>query len=362
MIQGLHHITLVASDAQRTVDFYTRTLGLRLVKRTVNFDDPGRYHLYFGDAAGSPGSIITFFIVPGAQRGRTGLGGTHHFALTVEDGKALRKWKRYLSDKGVRVNGPLDRHYFESIYFRDPDGTILELATRGPGWTVDEPADALGGEQKHPPEALISANRDHARIDADTHPEPVALITPDMALSAGLHHISAIGADVERSHAFYGGVLGMRRVKRTDNFDNPDSHHWYWGVGDGRPGTIMTYFEVDPYSTQAARMGAGQTHHIAFSVADDATQLEFSERLASAGHRVSPVMDRTYFRSVYSSDPDGHIVEIATAGPGFAVDEPVEELGSRLVLPGWLEPSRREIERSLPPLTVPEWRELEAVA
>lgn len=355
MIQGLHHITLIASDAQRTIDFYTRTLGLRLVKRTVNFDDPGSYHLYFGDERGSPGSVITFFIVPGARRGRTGMGGTHHFALTVHDGAALRKWKRYLTDQGIRVNGPLHRNYFESLYFRDPDGTIVELATRGPGWTVDEPADALGSEQKRPPEEMVLGNRDQARIEADTHPEPVPAITPDMALAAGMHHISAIGSDIERTHAFYGDLLGMRLVKRTDNFDDPDSHHWYWGVGDGAPGTLVTYFELDPRRTPAAVMGAGQTHHIALGVPDDAAQLGFRERLQERGFRVSPVMDRTYFKSIYTNDPDGHIVEIATAGPGFAIDEPADELGARLMLPEWLEPHRAEIERVLPEIEVPRW-------
>src|SRR5690625_7949694 len=115
-IEGLHHITLLGSDAQRTIDFYTRTMGLRLVKRTVNFDDPGSYHFYFGDAKGSPGSIITYFIIPGAARGRTGMGGTHHYALTVTDGKELRKWKRYLSAYSVNVTDTQDCFYLSLLY------------------------------------------------------------------------------------------------------------------------------------------------------------------------------------------------------------------------------------------------------
>jgi len=355
-VNGIHHITLIAADAQRTVDFYTRVMGLRLVKRTVNFDDPSSYHLYFGDAHGSPGSVLTFFAMPGVPQGRPGMGGTHHYALTVQDGKALRKWKRYLTDLGVNVNGPLDRHYFESLYFRDPEGTIVELATRGPGWTVDEPADALGTSDRQPPASMVRANRDRARIDADTHPEPVPAITPDMALTAGMHHISVIGSDVERTNDFYAGLLGMRLVKRTYNFDDPSSKHWYWGVGDGAPGTLVTYFQLDAQRALPTRMGAGQTHHIALNVASDAEQLELRERLLVAGLRPSPVMDRTYFKSVYAQDPDGHIVEIATAGPGFAVDEPVEELGARLMLPTWLEPHRAQIEGALPPRTVEPWR------
>lgn len=358
-IHGLHHISLLASDPQRTVDFYTRTLGLRLVKKTVNFDDPGSYHLYFGDAVGSPGSVVTFFVVPRAGQGAPGLGGTHHFALAVQDGKALRKWKRYLTDKGIEVNGPLDRHYFESIYFQDPDGTIIEIATQGPGWTVDEPADALGGEHMEPPTEMVTHNRDREKIAADTHPEPVPEITPDMALTRGMHHITAIGSDIERTHAYFGELLGMRLVKRTSNFDDPDSHHWYWGVDDGRPGTLVTYFERDPRREARAQMGAGQTHHFALSVADEDAQLAFRERLLAAGYRVSPVMDRTYFKSIYTNDPDGHIVEIATAGPGFTVDEPESELGTHLMLPSWLEPDRHEIERALAVIEVPEWPDLE---
>ncbi|NJN93989.1 MAG: glyoxalase [Anaerolineales bacterium] len=150
-IQGLHHITLVCSDAQRTIDFYTQVLGQRLVKKTVNFDDPGSYHLYFGDEMGRPGSAITFFEWPGAPKGHWGIGGTHHFALTVPDYNGLLKWKRRLTDYGLSVDGPLDRHYFKSIYFTDPDGAIIEIATQGPGWTMDEAADKLGTEYRQPP-------------------------------------------------------------------------------------------------------------------------------------------------------------------------------------------------------------------
>jgi glyoxalase family protein len=355
-IQGIHHITLVSADAQRTVDFYTRVLGQRLVKQTVNFDDPGSYHLYFGDAAGSPGSAITFFEWRGVPRGEPGVGGTHHFALTVADRDGLLRWKRRLTDLGVAVTGPYDRHYFTSIYFNDPDGAIVEIATRGPGWTIDEPAAALGMERRDPPAEMLVRNRDEERIRAETWPEPVPEITADMALLRGMHHITAIGSSIERTDAFFGELLGMRRVKMTSNFDDPTSAHWYWGVDDGRPGTLITYFERDPARERRARMGAGQTHHYALAVPDEATQLEFRERLARAGLRVSPMMDRVYFKSIYTSDPDGHIVELATAGPGFAADEPVEELGGRVMLPPWLEPSRAAIVGRLTPLTAPAWR------
>jgi glyoxalase family protein len=354
MIQGLHHITLVTADAARNADFYTRVLGQRFVKKTVNFDDPGSYHLYYGDERGRPGSAITFFEWPGAPRGRWGVGGTHHFALTVADRDGLLKWKRRLTDLGVPVSGPLDRHYFTSIYFQDPDGTILEIATAGPGWTVDEAPDAIGTELRAPPAEMLIANRDAARIAAESWPEPVPEITADMALRRGMHHITAIGRDIARTHAFFGDLLGMRRLKMTSNFDNPNAAHWYWGAGDGQPGTIVTYFEMP--DAPPARMGAGQTHHFALAVADEAAQLEWREQLIGAGLGVSPVMDRTYFKSIYTQDPDGHIVELATAGPGFLVDEDEASLGSGLMLPAQYERHRAEIERALTPLAPTPWR------
>lgn len=351
-ILGLHHITLVCSNAQRTVDFYTQVLGQRLIKQTVNFDDPGSYHLYFGDEVGSPGSAITFFEWPRAPRGYPGIGGTHHFAMTVADTDGLLKWKRRLTDLGIAVTGPLDRHYFCSIYFRDPDGVILEIATRGPGWTIDEAPDQLGTEHRDPPPAMVVRNRDEERIAATTWPEPVPQITPDMALRHGMHHITAIGSDIKRTHAFFGELLGMRRVKMTSNFDDPTSAHWYWGVGDGQPGTLITYFERPPAKEARMRMGTGQTHHFALAVPDEVAQLEWREKLVRAGLRVSPVMDRVYFKSIYTNDPDGHIVELATRGPGFAVDEEMERLGSSLKLPPWLEPQRNDIARLLQPLNL----------
>lgn len=351
-ILGLHHITLVCSDAQRTVDFYTKTLGLRFVKKTVNFDAPDSYHLYFGDDVGSPGSAVTFFEWPHAPKGHWGIGGTHHFALAVRDYDGLLKWKRRLTDLGLKVDGPLDRHYFKSIYFQDPDGVILEIATNGPGWMIDEAPDAIGTAYREPPAEMIVRNRDETKITATTWPEPIPVITPEMALKQGMHHITAICSDIKRTEAFYSGLLGMRKVKMTSNFDDPTSAHWYWGVGDGRPGTLITYFERDPKKVRPAQMGVGQTHHFALAVADEASQLEWREKIIKAYLRVSPVMDRNYFKSIYTNDPDGHIVELATNGPGFTVDEDVATLGRALKLPPQYEPHRRDIERVLKPIVL----------
>ncbi len=354
-VLGLHHITIVAADAQRTVNFYTQVLGLRLVKQTVNFDDPGSYHLYFGNETGRPGTAITFFEWPGAPKGHPGIGGTHHFALQISDYDGLLKWKRRLVDLGLKVDGPLDRHYFKSIYFNDPDGTIIEIATIGPGWTIDEEPDKLGTEYREPPPQMIVNNRDEERIKAETWPEPVPEITADIALSRGMHHITAIGTNIQRTHSFFGELLGLRLLKRTSNFDDPNSAHWYWGVDDGKPGTLITYFERKPGKERPRQMGAGQTHHYAFAVASEEEQLEWRARIMQAGYRVSPVMDRIYFKSIYTNDPDGHIVELATVGPGFPFDESVVTLGQSLKLPPWLEKERDAISRGLKPLTVPEW-------
>lgn len=346
-ILGLHHITIVTANAKRNLEFYTKILGLRLVKKTVNFDDPGSYHLYYGDNTGSPGTLVTFFEWAHASKGQWGVGGTHHFALTVADYAGLLKWKRRLTDLGVRVNGPLNRLYFQSLYFTDPDGTIIEIATQGPGWTVDEDSSKLGMQERIPPESMEIANRNHTVIDATIHSEPVPDITPDMKLEHGLHHISAISSDISRTDDLLQGVLGMRLVKRTANFDDPSSKHWYWGVGEGNPGTVITYFEHNSPKAQQARMGSGQTHHYAFATENESSQLELREKLLASGVNVSPVMDRIYFKSIYFSDPNGHILEIATNNPGFLTDETIEDLGKNLKLPPWLEAHRTEIEPHL---------------
>jgi glyoxalase family protein len=204
---------------------------------------------------------------------------------------------------------------------------------------------------------MLVRNRDEEGIEATTWPEPISKVTEEMALSQGMHHITAIGTDIERTHAFLAEVLGLRRVKMTSNFDDPTSAHWYWGSGEGRPGTLITYFERDPLDARYRRvsMGRGQTHHYAFAVADEETQLAFRERLMHSGYRVSPVMDRVYFKSIYTNDPDGHIVELATAGPGFLVDEAQDKLGQALKLPPWLERHREGIEQALSPLVTREW-------
>jgi glyoxalase family protein len=222
-VLGLHHITLVSANAQRTVDFYTQVLGQRLIKQTVNFDDPGSYHLYFGDDGvkpGRPGTAITFFEWSHAPKGYPGIGGTHHLALQVADLDGLLKWKRRLIDLGLKVDGPYDRHYFTSIYFRDPDGVILEIATQGPGWAVDEEPERIGSEFRAPPAEMLVRNRDEERITAEMWPEPVPVITAEMALKHGLHHITAIGSNIQQLRRSELGTLVLgcwrRQARHVD--------------------------------------------------------------------------------------------------------------------------------------------------
>jgi glyoxalase family protein len=346
--EGFHHITLVAADARRTVRFYRDVLGLGLVKRTVNFDEPSSYHLYFGDATGAPGTLLTFFEWPGARRGGWGVGGVHHLALGVADTDAQLKWKRRLTDAGVPVSGPYDRGWFSSIYFTDPDGQVVEIATRGPGYAIDEPAERLGERVIMPKATQLRGGRDEARIAAATWPEPVDVITPEMALE-GIHHITGITTDIDRAHDFYAGALGLRLVKKSVNQDDTATPHWFWARYDGgevAPHSAWTLFGW-PKSNYAARPGAGQTHHVAFRARDDDEQAAWRDHLLSLGVNVSEVMDRTYFRSIYFHAPDGMLLEIATDGPGFLIDEPEGRLGTTLKLPAWLEAERQNIESEL---------------
>ena len=348
---GFHHITMVSTDAPRTLAFYGDLLGLDLVKKTVNFDDPGAYHLYFGRDGGRPGTILTFFEWAHARRGHWGVGGVHHLALGVATPEAQLKWKRRLTDAGVRVSGPIDRGYFQSLYFEDPDGQVLEIATAGPGYAIDEPADELGRELVVPPEERLPEGRDEAAISARTYAEPVPDVTSDMKLD-GIHHITGITDDIEHASDFYEQALGLRLVKKTYNQDDAKTKHYFWARYDG--GDVASHSALTLFgwegSRYVSRPGAGQTHHIAFRAKDAEEQAAWREHLLSLGLDVTTVKDRTYFESIYFHAPDGLLLEIATDGPGFAVDEPADSLGAALKLPSWLEERRPDIERSLVPL------------
>jgi glyoxalase family protein len=345
---GFHHVTMVSGNAPRTLRFYRDVLGLGLVKKTVNFDDPSSYHLYFGDETGAPGTLLTFFEWKDAPRGAPGIGGVHHIALGVEDLDAILQWKRRLLDQGVGVSGPINRGYFISLYFKDPDGQILELATKGPGYATDEPDGLLGRSVVFPNEAQLQKSLEGRAFAEQGWPEPVEVIHPAMRIT-GIHHVSAITDDMDTSHHFYTHALGLHRIKQSVNQDALDMPHHFWAHYDGEtvtPRSSMTLFGYPPHFNKV-RPGVGQTHHIAFRAKDAVEQETWREHILGMGLRVSQVMDRTYFQSIYFNAPDGLLVEIATDGPGFAVDEPAEQLGQILALPAWLENEREQLEREL---------------
>ncbi len=315
-IGGIHHVTAIASDPQRNLDFYAGVLGLRLVKRTVNFDDPGTYHFYFGDEVGTPGSILTFFPWPGSSRGRQGPGqvAVTSFAILPS---AVGFWIERLLHHGIPYEGPDKRGIGSDaervIGFKDPDGLLLELiATPGAG---GRPA----WNQAH------GVSRGHA-----IH---------------GFHSVTLWVERGEKSEQLLVEMLGFRLVSE----DGPIRR---FAIGDGGPGAIVQVRSTGGFVQGVS--GAGTVHHVAWRVPDDATQLDLRTRLENAGLNPTPVINRQYFHSVYFREPGRILYELATVAPGFTIDEPVELLGQRLMLPPQYEPRRAQIEARLPPVHLPE--------
>lgn len=304
--RGFHHVTLVARDAVRTTEFYRDLLGLPLQDYTPNVDDPETEHLFFGGG-------LTFLVWPDVQHGRWGVGGIHHIALGVETETAQLKWKRWLTDHGVSVSGPYDRGWFTSIYFTDPDGQVLEIATAGPGYDLDEPIESLGTTVQMPKESQLRGFRDEAAIAARTHGEAILSISDDMRLD-GIHHVTGMTHDVFTLTDFYRRALGLRVIKKSVNQDDPRTPHWFWGNYDGKrvaPHSSLTMFGW-PTSNYTARTGVGQTHHIAFR-ADDMDQLHaWHEHLRNMQVGVTDVLQRELYSSIFFQAPDGLLIEIAT--------------------------------------------------
>jgi glyoxalase family protein len=306
-ILGLHHITAIAGDPRRNLAFYTGVLGLRLVKRTVNFDDPHTYHLYYGDRVGTPGSILTFFPWGNLPRGRAGTGQASAIAFSVGP-DALSFWEERLHAHGVATSKPPPRYGESVLALTDPDGLAVELvATREP--------------DARPPW---------------THPG----IPADHAIR-GFHSVTLAVRDANPTAQLLGSAMGYREILREGN-------RVRYTVADGTPGTLVDLL-ADP-SLPRGRQGTGTVHHVAFRTPDGEAQLVARRELLGLGYEVSPPMDRNYFHSIYYREPDGILLEIATDPPGFAVDEPIESLGTALKLPAPYEPHRAEIEAALPPL------------
>ncbi|HUG16849.1 MAG TPA: VOC family protein [Thermomicrobiales bacterium] len=318
-LSGYHHLTMVCSDARENVRFYRDVLGLRLVKKTVNFDMPETYHLYYGDYNGSPGTLLTFFEWPNARPGNPGWGGAHHIALSVASGPVLAYWRGRLERSDVEVEGPFLDHGFPAIRFRDPDGLIVELC---------------------------------APLGEDVPDGAPDLFVPAMAIGAAQHAAIHV-TNRENAILYYRDLLGFGLLEESLNHDDPSLTDLAFLL-DSAPGSdsVMRLHATltTPDATPRARDGAGQTHHLAFGVPDDATELAWRERIGSAAVPISDVRDRSYFHSIYFNDPDGCLLEIATANPGFATDEPLETLGQRLSLPSWLEERREQLERRLAPI------------
>jgi len=311
-IVGLHHVTAIASDPQRNLDFYCEVLGLRFVKRTVNFDDPGSYHFYFGDDIGSPGSILTFFAWPQASRGRVGTGETSAVAFSVPT-SSLRYWEQRILAAGSPVEHAGERFGNPVLSLRDPDGMRIELVGS------DNPLPVVT-----PRTSDIPAEHAIRRFDGVTLCE------------AGLE----LTAQVLEKMGFGQAGQENNRIR----FISPTT----------APGNRIDILLQE--QRVHGHMGAGTVHHIAFRAPSDSAQLEWRELLSRVPLNVTSVRDRTYFHSIYFHEPGGVLFEIATDPPGFAFDEPVESLGEALKLPQWLEKRRADIELALPPIQLPQLR------
>ena len=310
-ITGLHHVTAIASDPQRNLDFYVGLLGLRFVKRTVNFDDPASYHFYFGDARGTPGTILTFFPWPGARRGHRGVGQIEATAFAISP-DSVGYWLDRFKEQHVTAEKTSERFGEEVIRFTDPDGLLLELIA----------ADSPG------------------KVESWT----TGPVSAEHSLR-GFHSVSAALEGYERTAQLLTESFGYDLAKESGN------RFRFVAPSESGPGRIVDLLCMP--DSRTGHVAAGSVHHIAFRAKDDHEQLQWREHLVELGYNVTPVMDRTYFHSIYFREPGGILFEIATEPPGFTLDEPIEQLGSKLRLPPWMEAARSQIEQVLPPIKIP---------
>jgi glyoxalase family protein len=310
-LEGMHHITMITADARKNVEFYADVLGLRLVKKTVNFDAPDAYHLYFGDEHGSPGSILTWFEFAGAWKGRAGAGMIHTIQLGVASEASLDFWAERLSGKGYE-----SERGETSLAFEDYDGLRFELVA------ADERSgdEASGRGSRNPPLRAV-----HPEVPAEH-----AILGVD-----GARAYSARGLDADRG--LLTETLGFTEVGEGEYRLDGDERHFHWGYDR---------------TSQRGHQGAGTVHHIAWHSRDD-DHVAWQQRVRQARMQVTPVIDRDYFNAIYFQQPQGILFEIATTSPGFAVDEDPERLGEELRLPTQHEHLRPQLEPTLTPLTNP---------
>jgi len=306
---GIHHVTAIAGNAARNLEFYTRTLGLRLVKKTVNFDDPGTYHMYYGDQAGRPGTILTFFPWEHAPAGRGGIGQAFETTFRVP-ARSLAYWTQRLVERGVKHEAPV-RHFDQPVLeLFDPEGMKLALV----GIERAEAASAWS-DGEIPAEHAIR----------------------------GFHGVALLLGEAAATGAILADVFGFSEVGREESRVRFKANEGVGGIVDIR----------EARGFLAGRFGRGSVHHIAFRAKDDAEQAEMARKLvANHGQHPTEQKDRQYFRSIYFREPGGILFEIATDEPGFTVDEPLASLGTHLKLPRFLEPRRKELEAILPTLKV----------
>jgi glyoxalase family protein len=309
-ITGIHHITCIAGEAQDNVDFYEGVLGMRMVKRSVNQDSPGTYHLFYADSDGNPGTDLTFFPWPDMPRAKPGTGLAMEVSLAVPLG-SIEYWSDRLSEFGIPVGEAEVRRGTAAIAFRDPHGLPLALHETG----------------------------DDRQFTAWVN-SPV----PSEKQIRGLHTVRLWESDLALTSAFLTGVLGFVDIGAEADWNG-------FAIAGGGSGRYLEIREIP--DAERGRWGTGGVHHVAWRVPDDATELTVRERIARAHRRPTEVIDRFWFKSVYFLEPGGVLFELATDGPGFAIDEDPATLGEHLVLPPWLEPHRDEIEASLPPIKPP---------
>jgi len=304
-LSGIHHITAIAGDPQKNIDFHSGILGLRLVKLTVNFDDPSAYHLYFGDKTGSPGTILTFFAWPGAQSGRRGVGQVTSFAFTIPE-DAIDYWTKRFDYYKISYRGPQRRFDERVLTFFNRDGLQMELVeqrvTNGPGW-------------------------------------PQGPIPEDYAIR-GIYSVTILERSAGPTAKMLSNILGFKQIGEDGEIMRLETG------GDG--GTIIDI--VESIGDPKGLIAGGCVHHIAWRTPTDEQQAAWRSALSNGGIDVTQIIDRRYFRSIYFREPGSALFEIATDAPGFTIDEPERELGSHLKLPPWMERDRRVIQSVLPPI------------
>lgn len=311
-LHGIHHVTAIAGDPQENLDFYVGILGLRLVKRSVNQDDPGTYHLFYADAIGSPGTDLTFFAWPGGLHGREGTGQASTVSLAIPK-SSLAYWRKRLGDHDIAFEGPVRWFDDEVIAFSDWHGQRIELAA-----------------------APDAANRQWRYWGDGPVPEESAI--------RGIHSVTIMEAADQPTIPFITQRLGFKLTGESEDRKR-------FAVGEGGSGAWLDVV-ISP-GARPGRVAVGTIHHIAWRTPNDAEEQQWWQQIHDVGIPISDVIDRFWFHSIYFREPGGVLFEIATDGPGFGVDESVERLGARLVLPPWLEPRRAEIERALKPIKLP---------